>query len=116
MMLIYMMFTLTTYFTPFMSDVCGLSNEASGVLTIIRTYVIMIFAAIFSGLIADKIFHSTLKWFRLANLCLAVSTIIFIAVAFSGVREVFGIQKNIVLIATISILPGVFSTMIYAIQ
>ena len=61
MMLVYMMFTLTTYFTPYMSTVCGLSNEISGVLTIFRTYFIMIFAAIFSGLIADKIFHSTLK-------------------------------------------------------
>ena len=37
-------------------------------------------------------------------------------VGFSGVREAFGIPNNIVLIATISILPGIFSTMIYAIQ
>ena len=61
MMLIYMMFTLTTYFTPYMTAVCGLSNEISGVLTIFRTYFIMIFAAIFSGIIADKVFKSTLK-------------------------------------------------------
>lgn len=115
MMLVYMMFTLTTYFTPYMSTVCGLSNEISGVLTIFRTYFIMIFAAIFSGLIADKIFHSTLKWYILANICLAISTVIFLFVGFSGFRQAFGIQDNIYLIAGISIIPGIFSTMIYAI-
>lgn len=61
MMLIYMMFTSVTYFTPYMVDVCGLNAEMSGALSIFRTYVIMIFAAIFSGVIADKVFHSTLK-------------------------------------------------------
>ena len=115
-MFIYIMFTLTTYFTPYMSAVCGLTDEISGVLTIIRTYIIMIFAAIFSGMIADKIFHSTLKWYRVVAICMAVSTTIFILVGFSDARAVFGIPNNIVLIAVISILPGIFSTMIYAVQ
>lgn len=116
MMLIYMMFTLTTYFTPYMTVVCGLTNEMSGALTIFRTYFIMIFAAIFSGLIADKIFHSTLKWFKLANILLAISTILFIVFGFSQIRDIFGIPNSIVVIALISIIPGIFSTMIYAIQ
>ena len=116
LMLVYMMFTLTTYFTTFMTAVCGLSNEISGALTIFRTYFIMIFASVFSGIIADKVFHSTLKWYRVSNICMAVSTLIFIVVSFSGVREAFGIPFNITFIAIISIIPGIFSTMIYAIQ
>lgn len=116
MMLIYMMFTLTTYFTPYMSTVCGLTDELSGILTIFRTYFIMIFAAIFSGIIADKIFKSTLKWFRFSNICMAISTVLFIVVGFSTARSVFGIPNSIALIAIISIIPGIFSTMIYAIQ
>ena len=115
MMLIYMMFTCTTYFTTFMTAVCGISAEISGTLTIIRTYFIMIFAAIFSGLIADKVFHSTLGWFRLASICMAASTLLFIVFAFSGPRAIFAIDYNIYVIAAISILPGIFSTMIYAI-
>lgn len=115
-MFIYMMFTLTTYFTPYMTAVCGLTNELSGVLSIIRTYIIMIFAAIFSGIIADKVFKSTIKWTRLATICLAASTVAFIFVGFSAARGVFGIPNNIVLIATISMIPGLFSTMIYAVQ
>ena len=99
-----------------MTAVCGMSDEISGALTIFRTYFIMIFAAIFSGMIADKIFHSTLKWYRVAAICMAASTAIFILVGFSDARAVFGIPNNIVLIAVISILPGIFSTMIYAVQ
>ena len=115
-MLVYIIFTLTTYFTTYMTAVCGMSDEISGALTIFRTYFIMIFAAIFSGMIADKIFHSTLKWYRVAAICMAISTSIFILVGFSDARAVFGIPNNIVLIAVISILPGIFSTMIYAVQ
>lgn len=115
-MLVYIIFTLTTYFTTYMTAVCGMSDEISGALTIFRTYFIMIFAAIFSGMIADKIFHSTLKWYRVAAICMAASTAIFILVGFSDARAVFGIPNNIVLIAVISILPGIFSTMIYAVQ
>ena len=115
-MLVYILFTLTTYFTTYMSAVCGMSNEISGALTIFRTYFIMIFAAIFSGMIADKIFHSTLKWYRVASICMAVSTLIFIIFGFDATRSVFGMTENIVLIAVISILPGIFSTMIYAVQ
>lgn len=116
MMLIYMMFTTTTYFTPYMTSVCELSNEMAGMLAIFRTYVIMIFAAIFSGLIADKVFHSTLRWFKFASIALAISTLLFIIFGFTGAREIFGLPKNITLIAALSILPGIFSTMIYAIQ
>ena len=115
-MLVYIIFTLTTYFTTYMTAVCGMSDEISGALTIFRTYFIMIFAAIFSGMIADKIFHSTLKWYRVATICMAISTAIFILVGFSDARAIFGIPNNIVLIAVISILPGIFSTMIYAVQ
>ena len=115
-MFIYMMFTLTTYFTPYMSAVCGLTDELSGILSIIRTYIIMIFAAIFSGIIADKVFKSTIKWTRLATICMVVSTIIFIGFGFEGVRQIFGIPNNIVVIAIISMVPGIFSTMIYAVQ
>lgn len=47
---------------------------------------------------------------------MAASTAIFILVGFSEARSIFGIPNNVVLIAVISILPGIFSTMIYAVQ
>lgn len=107
MMLIYMMFTCTTYFTPFMTTVCGLNNEISGALGVFRTYFIMIFAAIFSGIIADKVFHSTLKWFRVSGLCMIASTTLFI---------ITGFNTSPIVVAIVSVLPAIFSTMIYAIQ
>ena len=115
-MLVYIMFTLTTYFTTYMSAVCGISDEMSGNLTIFRSYFIMIFAAIFSGIIADKIFHSTLKWYIVSSLCMMISILIFIIFGFEDIRNIFSIPNNIIIIATISILPGIFSTMIYAVQ
>lgn len=60
-MIAYTMYTMMSYFTPFLTAVVGISPDASGVFAIIRTYVFLILALV-GGIIADKIFKSTTKW------------------------------------------------------
>lgn len=47
---------------------------------------------------------------------MAISTIVFLLFGFSFLRDTLGIPNSIYIIALLSIIPGVFSTMIYAIQ
>lgn len=66
----YTMYTTQSYFTPFLTAVAGVTSETSGVFAIIRTYVFLALAPI-GGMIADKVFGSTLKWFRISYIILA---------------------------------------------
>lgn len=116
MMFSYMAFTTTTYFTNYMTDVCKLPAEISGSITIFRSYFLMIFASILSGIIADRVFKSIVKWYRFASICFAITILIFMIFGFSTFRNIFNIPNNINLIAIISIIPGIFSTLLYSIQ
>lgn len=60
-MIAYCMYTMMSYFTPFLTAVGGASPESSGIFAIIRTYVFLILALV-AGLIADKLFKGTTKW------------------------------------------------------
>lgn len=70
-MIAYAMYTMMSYFTPFLTAVVGISPDASGVFAIIRTYVFLILALV-GGIIADKIFKSTTKWMLVVFLVTAV--------------------------------------------
>lgn len=67
----YTMYTTQSYFTPFLTAVAGVTAETSGIFAIIRTYVFFALAPI-GGILSDKVFGSTLKWFRVGYLILAV--------------------------------------------
>lgn len=67
----YGIYSSATYFTPYLTEVVGISATSSGMVTVLRSYVFMLLAPV-GGLIADKIFQSTSKWLSLAFVMLAV--------------------------------------------
>lgn len=91
-----------TFFNPYLTTNFGLSNETSGALTLIRTYIFMSLTPI-SGFISDRFFKSTLKWF------LAVCPIILISLILLN----FKIDNSLILIS-ISMLTSFFVCTIYA--
>lgn len=61
-----------TFFTPYLSYAFHISDETSGTLTIIRSFVFMSLTPL-TGLFADKIAKSTLRWFLIACPIVALS-------------------------------------------
>ncbi|AET67502.1 sugar phosphate permease [Desulfosporosinus orientis DSM 765] len=57
----YGVFSNSTYFTPYLSSVCGLDTSKAAFVAIIRQYGLLLLAPI-GGLIADKVFKNTAKW------------------------------------------------------
>lgn len=102
----YGIYTSTSYFTPYLTDVVGVSVKDAGVFGIIRTYVFMIVAPI-SGYIADKFFKSTLKWF-VAGFSLFILSMLMII--FSGP------SVGTMLISALTLLPGLFGLALYNIM
>lgn len=61
----YSIYSSNTYFNPFMIDVLGVEPETSGMFTILRTYVFMLFAPV-GGYFCDRILKSTGKWYMIS--------------------------------------------------
>lgn len=57
----YCMYSMMSYFTPYLTAVVGVSAAESGIFAIIRTYVFLVLSLL-GGTIADKYFRSTSKW------------------------------------------------------
>jgi Sugar phosphate permease len=102
----YGIYTSTSYFTPYLTDVMKVSVKSAGVFGIIRTYVFMLVAPI-SGYIADKFFKSTLKWF-VGGFILFICSMASIIIA--------GPSASSVLISALTLLPGLFSLALYNIM
>ena len=66
----YGYYTSTSYFNPFLTEVIGVSPESSGLISIIRNYLLLLLAPV-GGILADKVFKSTCKWLMTAFLILA---------------------------------------------
>lgn len=101
----YAIYSSTSYFTPYLTEVVGISPEESGVLSIFRTYIFYMFAPL-SGLLADKVIKSTSKWFTALFLILAL---LFVGVLFipSGASVKF--------VSLYTLLPGMFGLALYGI-
>lgn len=102
----YCMYSMMSFFTPYLTAVVGVSPETSGAFAIIRTYVFLILALV-GGLIADKIFKSTTRWMMVVYIVTAV----FIAGLFfipSGV--------NVMLISVYTLIPAALVQMSYPIK
>lgn len=63
----YGFYMSTSYFNPYLTEVVGISMVDSGLLSAVRTYLLLLLAPI-GGLIADRCFKSTSKW-----LCISFS-------------------------------------------
>ena len=62
----YTLYLGMTFFTPYLSQAFGISDQTSGMLTTIRSFVFMSLTPL-TGIFADKIAKSTLKWFLIAT-------------------------------------------------
>lgn len=101
----YSLYSSTSYFTPYLTDVVGVSPEQSGVFTIIRTYIFMLLAPV-GGYMADKVFKSTSKWFMVAFAVLAV--------LFVGVLRIPA-NANPTFVSVLTLLPGAFGLALYGV-
>ena len=68
----YSLYVGLTFFTPYLTYAFHVSDETSGTLTIIRSFVFMSLTPL-TGLFADKVAKSTLKWFMIACPLVALS-------------------------------------------
>lgn len=102
----YALYSSTSYFTPYLTDVVGISPESSGYLSIIRTYIFYIVAPV-SGIMADKVIKSTSKWFAILFGILAL--------LFLGI---FAIPPgaNVALVSFYTLLPGLFALALYGLS
>lgn len=95
-----------TMFTPYLTEVLGITPEESGVLSIIRTYIFYILAPV-SGYIADKVFKSTSRWFMILFTILAVLYFGVLAIPSSA---------SPTLVSYYTLLPGLFGLALYGIM
>lgn len=96
---IYTLYVSLSYFTPYVTNVLGLSAVLAGQVAIVRTYVIRIFGAPLGGYIGDK-----MKSVSKAIILAAVGAIITILV----IMNVPASTTSIVLI-TLSLLVSIFT-------
>lgn len=101
----YGIYSSMSYFTPYFSDVVGVEPNKAGLLTTLR-YALYIFAPV-SGLIADRVFKSTSKWF--------VVLFIVLALLILGVLLIPA-GTPVAIVSAYSFLPALFSIAIYGIQ
>lgn len=101
----YSLFSSTSYFTPYLTAVVGVSPEESGIYSIIRNYLFMILAPV-SGFLADRVFKSTSKWIMIA---LSILTALFIGVL------MIPAHSNATLVSIYTLLPGAFALAAYGI-
>lgn len=101
----YAVYSSTSYFTPYLTEVVGITPEESGVLSIFRTYLFYILAPL-SGIIADKVIKSTSKWF--------MSLFAILALLFLGVMLLPN-GTSVTIISLYTLLPGMFGLALYGI-
>lgn len=101
----YGFYSSIAYFNPYLTSVHNVSNDVSGIFTIIRNYLLLLLAPI-GGLLADRIFKSTCKWVSTGFLILAS---LFVAVIFipKGVNPFF--------VGVYTLLPGAVTMMVYGV-
>lgn len=70
MLIGYGFYSSTAYFTPYLTEVMGISVTDSGFLSAVRTYLLLLLTPL-GGWIADRVFHSTSRWLTVGFLVLA---------------------------------------------
>lgn len=100
----YSIFTTSTYFTPYLTEVVGISEEMSSIIAIIRSNLFLVFCAPLGGYIVDKL-RSTTKWFMIGNTLTAIFFFLIIAMSSSS---------QMVLIA-LTLIPSALGYMVYGV-
>jgi nitrate/nitrite transporter NarK len=99
----YAIYTSTSYFTPYLTNVIGLSVEESGAYSIVRSYLFYLLAPL-GGYLADRLFHSTAKLFLVLFSLLAA--------VIAGVLYLPD-TMSVTAISLYTLLPGAFGLMLY---
>lgn len=101
----YSLYSSSSYFNPYLTDVVKISPQESGIYSIIRTYIFMLLAPV-GGYLADKVFKSTSKWFMTA---FSVLILLFVGVMMipSGANSTF--------VSIYTLLPGAFGMALYGV-
>jgi len=101
----YAVFSSTSYFTPYLTNVIGITPEDSGYLSIIRSYIFYVLTPV-SGIIADKLIKSTSKWF--------ITLFVILAALFLGVFLIPN-GAGVGFVSFYTLLPGLFGLALYGI-
>lgn len=75
----YSLYVGVTFFTPYLTSAFGISDEISGTLSLVRSYIFMSLTPL-TGIIADRWMKSTLKWFTIAGPVAIICLIAVIAI------------------------------------
>ncbi len=101
----YTIYCNVSYFNPYLIDVIGIDPDASSVYSVIRSYGAMLIAPV-GGIMADKVFKSTSKWYIVA---FAISAVMF------AIPFLFGPESNPTLVSIYSILPSLVIFALYSV-
>lgn len=101
----YMLYANVSYFNPFLVNIIGIPEEYSSMLSVIRTYFLMLVCPV-GGILADKIYHSTAKALRTMG---AIAALILACVF------LFKPGANVILAAVYSLLPSLVIMPLYSI-
>ena len=83
----------------------GVSPESSGLISIIRNYLLLLLAPV-GGILADKVFKSTCKWLMTAFLILA---------ALFGIVMILPSDISPMAASLYTLIPGAFAMMMYGV-
>ncbi len=101
----YGFYSNTSYFNPYLTEVRGVSPEDSGLVSIVRNYLLLLLSPV-GGLLADKVFKSTCKW---------LSTAFIILAALFGIVLILPAGISPVMASLYTLLPGAFAMMMYGV-
>lgn len=102
----YTIYTAITYLTPYLTGVFHIDPELNGNLSIVRLFLFMLLAPI-SGMLADKVFKSVLRWFLVALTFIIVPTCLMF---------VLGEGMSAAMVCTLTLIPAFFASGLYSIM
>ncbi|MDD3173425.1 MAG: MFS transporter [Herbinix sp.] len=101
----YGLYTSVSYFSPYLTDVLGISLVSSSVISIVRSNLMNLLSPL-GGYFVDKIFKSSTKWYVIA---FGITSLIYIGVMFMPA----GIGSGVA--TAISLLPSAIAMMLYGV-
>ena len=101
----YFLYANVSYFNPYLINVLGIDPDSSSGFAVVRTYGAMMLAPV-GGIMADKVFKSTSKWFIVAFSILAV--------LFAG-TFIFNSESNVIVVCIYSLLPSLVAMPLYSV-
>ncbi|MBE2895116.1 MFS transporter [Spirabiliibacterium falconis] len=92
---VYSTYTGLTYFIPFLKDIYGLPVALVGAYGIINQYGLKMVGGPVGGFLSDKIFHSPLKYLRMAFLVAFIGMLLFIQLPHSSMNVYLGMAATL---------------------